>query len=333
MKTLRLYAPGDLRLQDEPLPDPAVGEALLKVTAVGLCGSDLHWFREGGIGDARLSKPLILGHELAAIHQQTGQLVAVDPAIPCGQCEFCLDGNPNLCLSGRFAGHAEVDGALREYLAWPEHNLFPLPAYLDAAGGAMLEPLGVAIHSVDLAHLRPGMHVGVFGCGPIGLLVLQLAQRSGATRVIATDRLPHRVEAARSLGASQSFQVDSAGKLPDLPQVIGQRGLDAVFEVAGEDAALESAMLAVKPGGVLVLVGIPAEDRSSFCASLARRKGLTIKLCRRMKRTYPRAIDLVSRNLVDVNSLVTHHFPLNQAAEAFSVADRRDGLKVVIDLT
>jgi L-iditol 2-dehydrogenase len=331
MKVLRLHAQGDLRLHDEPLPNPSTGEALLQVQAVGICGSDLHWFRESGIGDARLVKPLVLGHEIAALDQKTGQLVAVDPAIPCGHCEFCLEGNPNLCLTTRFAGHAEVDGGFRQSFAWPERNLFPLPGTMDAVAGAMLEPLGVALHAVDLAHLRPGLHIGVFGCGPIGLLVIQLALRAGATRIVALDRLHHRVETARALGAQQAVQVNQAGCFSDLPALVGSRGLDAVFEVAGDDPAVESAMAAAKPGGVVVLVGIPSQDRTSFCASAARRKGLTIKLCRRMKNTYPRGIDMVSRGIVEVSSLVTHRFPLDRAPEAFSVADRREGLKVIIE--
>ena len=331
MKVLRLHAPGDLRLHDEPPPTPAVGEALLHVKAVGICGSDLHWFRELGIGDARLVKPLVLGHEIAALDQRTGQLVAVDPAIPCGQCEFCLDGNPNLCLDARFAGHAEVDGGFGNTFPGRNAICYSLPEQLDAAAGVMLEPLGVALHAVDLAHLRPGMHIGVFGCGPIGLLVIQLARRAGATRIVATDRLLHRVEAARSLGAQPAIQVDATGCVPDLQALVGRRGLDVVFEVAGENPAVESAIAAVKPGGVVVLVGIPSQDRTSFCASTARRKGLTIKLCRRMKNTYPWAIDLVSSGIVDVSSLVTHRFPLDRACEAFSVADRREGLKVIIE--
>jgi len=331
MKVLRLHASGDLRLHDEPLPVPAGGEALLRVKAVGICGSDLHWFRESGIGDARLVRPLVLGHEFTALDEQTGRLAAVDPAIPCGQCEFCLEGNPNLCLAVRFAGHADVDGAMRQYLSWPERNLFPLPENLDAPAGVMLEPLGVALHAVDLAHLRPGMHIGVFGCGPIGLLVIQLARLAGATRIVATDRLLRRVEAARSLGAQTAVQVGDDGCLPDLPALVGLRGLDVVFEVAGENQAVECAMAAAKPGGVVIPIGIPSQDRTSFSASTARRKGLTIKLCRRMKKTYPRAIDLVAHGKVDVSSLVTHRFPLDQALEAFAVADRREGLKVIIE--
>jgi L-iditol 2-dehydrogenase len=331
MKVLRLHGSGDLRLHEESPPVSAAGEAWLNVKAVGICGSDLHWFRESGIGDARLVKPLVLGHEIAALDQRTGQLVAVDPALPCGICEFCLEGNPNLCLTTRFAGHAEVDGGFRQSFSWPERNLYPLPERLDTATGAMLEPLGVAMHAVDLAHLRPGMQIGVFGCGPIGLLIVQLVRRTGATRIIATDRMLHRVEAARALGAKLALQVDDNGCLPDLPALVGSRGLDVLFEVAGENQAVEDALAAAKPGGVVVLVGIPSQDRISFSASTARRKGLTIKLCRRMKNTYPRAIDLVSRGIVEVSSLVSHRFPLERALEAFSIADRREGLKVIIE--
>jgi L-iditol 2-dehydrogenase len=331
MKVLRLHAPSDLRLHDEPSPASTMGEAVLRVQAVGICGSDLHWFRESSIGDAQLVQPLVLGHEIAAVDERTGRLVAVDPSIPCGHCEFCLEGNPNLCLAVRFAGHAEVDGGLREFFSWPERNLYPLPDELGAAAGAMLEPLGVALHAVDLGHLRPGMHIGVFGCGPIGLLIVQLARLSGAAEIIATDRQAHRVEAARQVGSHHTIQVDETGFLPDLQALDGARGLDVVFEVAGENQAVESAVKAAKPGGVVILVGIPSQDTTSFSASTARRKGLTIKLCRRMKNTYPRAIDLVARGQVEVNSLVTHRFRLDQALEAFAVADRREGLKIIIE--
>jgi L-iditol 2-dehydrogenase len=211
MKVLRLHGIRDLRISDEPIPVSGNNEKLLQVKAAGICGSDLHWFKEGGIGDARLSRPLVLGHEFAGL-TETGELVAVDPAISCGACEFCLRGDTNLCPEVRFAGHGETDGGLREYLCWDSSRLFPLPVNLTAADGVMLEPLGVAIHAVDLAHMRAGMTVGLFGCGPIGLLILQLARLAGAEQVIATDILSHRVQAARDFGASQAFLV--AGRWP-----------------------------------------------------------------------------------------------------------------------
>ena len=213
MKVLRLHAPGDLRLGSETAPSAAAGEAILRVAAVGICGSDLHWLNAAGIGDARLSRPLVLGHEFAAVVEHPGspldgRRVAVDPAISCRTCEYCLEGNPNLCENLRFAGHGADDGALRECLAWPERCLYPLPEAISDEEGALLEPLGVALHAADLGQLRSGMSIGVFGCGPIGLLILQLAKLSGAAHIVATDKLPHRVEAAKRYGASQAISVE-----------------------------------------------------------------------------------------------------------------------------
>ena len=320
MKTVRLHGPSDLRQHEEPPPKPGPGEVLVHVTAVGICGSDLHWFGEACIGDAKLSQPLILGHEFAGVIAEgprKGERVVVDPAVPCKVCEFCLQGNPNLCEHIRFAGHGMEDGALREYIAWPEECLFHLPDLLSFSDGVMLEPLGVAIHAVDLAHLRAGMSVGVFGCGPIGQLVIQMARLGGAMDAFVTEPLRHRLELAISMGARVWT--------PD-------QKVDVAFEVAGENDAVETAFSAVRPGGRVVLAGIPADDRTSFSASVARRKGLTVKLVRRMKFTYPRAIRLVESGRVDVRSLVTQHFPLKNALEAFSVAQRRDGLKIIIDV-
>jgi L-iditol 2-dehydrogenase len=332
MITLRLHATGDLRLHDEPVPAPAEGEALLRVSAVGVCGSDLHWFSKSGIGDARLEQPLVLGHEFAAVRVSDGQRVAVDPAIPCGECELCQDGHPNLCPQIRFAGHGRLDGAMREQMTWPASLLHPLPDKLSDADGAMLEPLGVALHAVDLGHLRLGMRVGVFGCGPIGLLIAQLARLSGATQIIATDILPHRLEAARACGATHALQADNGLEASEVWEITARRGVDVAFEVAGENTAVETAIYAARPGGEVVLVGIPADDRTSFSAATARRKGLTLRLCRRMKHTYPRAIALVEQGRVDVRSLVTHRFALEQAQQAFEVARRRDGLKVILEI-
>jgi L-iditol 2-dehydrogenase len=331
MKVLRLHAPGDLRLHDEPLPISGLGETLVRIKAVGICGSDLHWFREGSIGDARLDKPLVLGHEFSGV-TDAGQHVAIDPAIPCDDCEWCKKGHPNLCINLKFAGHGAQDGALREFMCWPQQCLHHLPDSISAADGAMLEPLGVAIHAVDLGNLKAGMRVGVFGCGPIGLLIVQLAKLSGAAQIIATDKLVHRVEAARRFGASQAFCVEDKRGPGEIQAALQARGVDIAFEAAGTQAAVDDAFAAVLPGGKVILAGIPDDDKTSFSASTARRKGVTIKLVRRMKHTYPRAIDLVTRGLIDVRSLVTHRFSLEQAAEAFAVAGRREGLKIIIEI-
>jgi len=333
MKVIRLHDPNILRLHDEPVPVPGAGETLVRVKAVGICGSDLHWFGEAGIGDARLEKPLVLGHEFAGViadGPRKGERVAVDPAVPCNVCEFCLQGNPNLCEHLRFAGHGSEDGALREFITWPTACLHSLPDSLSDVDGVMLEPLGVAIHTVDLGKLRVGMSVGVFGCGPIGLLIMQLARLSGAQTLIASDKLSHRLEAASALGATETVLAGSRSELREVAAATNGHGVDVAFEVAGENEAVETAVAAVKPGGRVLLAGIPADDRTSFPASVARRKGLTIKLVRRMKFSYPRAIQLVESGQVDVRSLVTHTFPLEQAQQAFTIAQRREGLKVII---
>jgi L-iditol 2-dehydrogenase len=176
------------------------------------------------------------------------------------------------------------------------------------------------------------MTVGVLGCGPIGLLTLQVARAAGATHLVATDlpSVPHRLDAARSLGA-QVFAADPRqAEVSEILAMTSHQGVDVAFEAAGDNAAVEAAIAAVKPGGKVILVGIPPEDRTTFTASTARRKGLTIKLVRRMKHTYPRAIRLVESRQVDVRSLVTSRFPLEKAADAFAVAQRRGGIKVVI---
>lgn len=331
MKAIRLHASGDMRLHEEEPPVPAPGEEMLSVTAVGICGSDLLWYQQGGIGDARLTTPLVPGHEFAAV-TQTGRRVAVDPAVNCGQCAHCREGNPNFCETLVFAGYGRQDGALREQMPWPARCCFPIPESLSDADGAMLEPLGVALHAVDLAHLQHEHRVAILGCGPIGLLILQLVRLFGVRHILAADILPHRVEAARRFGATDARLVHAEAVLSSGAAKDGLPEMDVVFEVAGPNNAVESAVGIVRSGGRIVLAGIPADDRTSFNASQARRKGVTMVLVRRMKYTYPRAIQLVENRLVDVSSLVTHRFPLERAGEAFAAALRREGIKVMIEV-
>ena len=332
MKALRLHGVGDLRLADEPAPVPGPGEELVGVTAVGICGSDLHWYDESRIGEAVLTQPLVLGHEAAGrivAGPRAGARVALDPQVPCGACETCGAGRGHLCPQVRFLGHSVTDGALRELVAWPAANLVPLPDTIDDVAGAMLEPLGVAIHALGLARVRPGDAVAILGCGPIGLLLIQLARAAGATTILASDRLPHRVEAARRLGAVATL-VDDGAERAILLDATGGRGVDAAIEIAGEDDAIEAAIALARPAGTVVVAGIPAGDHSTVTASIARRKGLDLRFSRRMNRVYPRAIALVEAGLVDVSSLVSHRFAIDDFDPAFRTAVRRDGLKVVI---
>jgi L-iditol 2-dehydrogenase len=331
VKVARLHGAHDVRIHDEARPAPAAGEVLVKVEAVGICGSDLHWYEDGGIGGTTISRPLVPGHEFAG-RTEDGTLVAVDPAVSCGHCLLCHEGHPNLCPSVRFAGYGADDGALREWMSWPPVALVPLPKGLSATDGAMLEPLGVALHAVDLAHVQTGSTVGVLGCGPIGLFVLQVAKLAGAARLVATDLAsrPHRLEAARALGA-EVFAADEGREARAIVSAVGGLGVDTAIEAAGTAAAVDAAIDAARPGARVVLVGISSAERTSFRASPARRKGLTIALARRMKHVYPRAIALTLAGRVDLRSMVTHRFPLAEAGGAFALAARREGLKVVVE--
>jgi L-iditol 2-dehydrogenase len=330
VRTARLHAVGDLRVADEPVPDAAPGMSLVQVTAVGICGSDLHWWDEGAIGDAKLTHPLVLGHEGAGVIAEgprAGQRVAIDPAIPCQTCRACRDGYRNLCYRLKFSGHGDTDGMMREFMAWPTTALHPLPDRVSDADGAMLEPLGVAIHSVDLGHLPFGGTASVIGCGPIGLLLIEVLKVAGASSVLAVEPLAHRREAAERLGADE---VADPAAFDDALRG-GVVGVDVAFEAAGNNEGVELAMASVRPGGRVVLVGIPGDDVITFGASLARRKGLTIAMVRRMNEVYPRAISLAERGVVDLGSVVTSRTGLGEIPAAFGEAARRTGLKAIIE--
>jgi len=334
MRVVRLYGPHDLRVVDEPLPEPQPGAALVRVEAVTVCRSDIHWYQSGRIGDTVSDKPLVLGHEFAGrvvaapegqSRVRAGDLVAIEPAISCGRCRYCEQGSPNLCENLLFAGTPPQDGGLLEYVAYRPEFLFPLPPRLTAEEGAMLEPLGVALYSWDMGAVRVGETVAVVGCGPIGLLIVQLARLAGAACVLAVEPLPYRRALAAKLGAIPLDPSD------DLERVAADYthgyGVDVAYEAAGTPEAPEEGARMLARGGTLVLTGIPAEDRLSIQHHLVRRKEITIRLVRRMKLTYPRAITLVERGMIDVASLVTHRFDLDGTDAAFRmVEDYADGV-------
>lgn len=330
MRCATIHAPGDVRVGEMPEAVAGPGESLVRITSVGLCGSDLHWFAEGAIGDARLSRPLVLGHELAGVAVSgplQGSSVGLDPALPCGHCRECEAGLEHLCPRMSFAGHGLTDGGLREFVAWPDRRIHRLPDGYDPARGSLLEPLGVAVHAADLAHLRHGWKVAVAGCGPIGLMLIQLAVRSGC-EVVAVEPLAHRRDAAVRAGASVAVAPGAVVLGADLDSTC-----DVAFEVSGADDGLERAGRLVRPGARIVLVGIPDQDATTFSASLMRRKGLTLACVRRMTGSaYARAIALGTRGVVDLSWLISHRFPLADAATAFRIASRREGLKVVVAL-
>lgn len=352
MKVARLYGPKDIRIDDQPEPPPlAKGEVLLRITAVGLCGSDLHTYEDGHIGDTYVESPLILGHEFAGeiltlgessvdgnfqpLHE--GQRVAVDPTTPCYHCELCETGHPNLCPNHTFMGLFPYDGALQEKMIVPARNCFPIPDSLSDAAGALLETLGVAVHAVDLGKLQVAKSVAILGCGPIGLLILRLAALAGAAPIYAFDCFPWRVEKARAWGATAAWTVDEGDPVALVREHTGGRGTDVVFEAAWADHSIQQAAEMARYGGRLVLVGIPGDDNLRLKHSTVRRKGLTIMVCRRMKHTYPRAIRLatIGKDILDLDELVSHRFPLEETSLAFqtNAAYQPGSHKVLIDLT
>lgn len=332
MRAARLHAPRDLRVADEPDPEPREGEVLVDVTAVGICGSDLHWFHQTSIGGARLAHPLVLGHEGAGViasGPRAGTRVAIDPNLPCGRCATCARGLGHLCPDVRFLGHSDTDGLLRDRIAWPLSRLVALPDAIDDEAGAMLEPLGVALHALRLARVAPGESVGIFGAGPIGLLLIQLAFAAGARAVVATDVLPHRVEAARAAGAIAATVTDGSERA-QLLEALDGRLLDAAIEIAGEDDAIATAVALTRPAGTVVVAGIPARDDSMVPSATARRRGLDLRFSRRMNRVHEAAIALVLAGRVDPRAVVSQRFALGDAAAAFETASRREGLKVIV---
>lgn len=343
MKAMCLYAPRDMRLEDVPVPAPGPGEVLVRIRAVGVCGSDVHYYVDGCIGTSKAPPSFVLGHEGAGEivtlgagveGPPVGTRVALDPAIPCGHCEICLEGNPNCCPAVRFPSTPPVPGMLSEWFVHPAHLCIPLPDALDFADGAMLEPLGVGVHAMTLAKVRPGDTIAVLGGGPIGLLVLQLALCSGAQAVYLSEPIPERRALAEELGATAVCDPGAGDPVAWLLEQTGGRGVDVAIEAAWGGKVVGQAVRMARYAGKVVLVGIPRDDSVTFPASTSRRKGLTILMSRRMKHVYPRAIALVERGLVDVRALITHRFPLEQAAEGFElVASLQDGVvKAMIEV-
>jgi L-iditol 2-dehydrogenase len=349
MIAVRLHGPRDLRIEQMAHPgQPGPGEVLLQVTNVGICGSDLHSYLDGRIGDTLIQQPLVLGHEFGGLVQVTGPdaedgffqplyagtRVAVDPAQPCGRCELCEQGHPNLCRRLHFCGSFPDDGSLREWMIVPARTCFPLPDSIDDAGAALLEPLGIAIHAIDLARIQVANSAAILGVGCIGLYLLQLARLSGADPIFVVDQFDWRLAVAERYGGIP-INFRQADAVRTVMQATGGRGVDVAIEAAWADQSVQWAAEMARLGGRLVLVGIPGSDKVELKHSTIRRKGLTMRAARRMQHTYPRAIHLAQSGMVDLNGVVSHHFPLEQTPEAFAMnADYRDQVvKVIIDLS
>lgn len=334
-KAVFLHGREDARVAPFNLRQGAPGELLLDVAAVGLCGSDMHYFKDGGIGAAVITSPFVPGHEFggflceadAELGLEAGALVAVDPNKACGHCAWCHEGHFNLCPNVEFIGAPPFDGAMTQRIWVTRSQVVPLPADFDALHAVMLEPLGVAIHAVDLA--KPGLleRVALLGGGPIGLLILQVLKVAGAGEVFLVDPLQHRREAASRMGADRVF-----ARLDELVQATRGEGCPLVLEATNSPDGFRDAVRAARIGGRIVLVGIPDGDTYTMPAAEARRRGLKIKFARRMGEVYPRAIALVAAGKVDVASVVSHRVGLDETPGVFrALADNAPGyIKVLI---
>jgi L-iditol 2-dehydrogenase len=348
MRAARLYGPHDVRLIEVNSPGPpADDEVVIEINAVGVCGSDLHTY-EGHIGQFEDENGFTLGHEFGGTVVQVGAnardgegkpltvgtRVAVDPATSCWTCEFCEKGHPNLCENLEFYGLYPYHGSLTDQMVIKGRNCFPIPDSLSNAAAALLETLGVAIHAADLGKIRLMNDVSVFGCGPVGLLIVRMAVLAGARHVYVFDKFPWRIEKACDWGATRGWTLDDGDPGELIAEATDGRGVDVAFEAAWADESVDQATDSLRLGGRLVLVGIPGDDTLTLTHSVARRKGLTMMMVRRMKHTYPRAIDLVTSGRVDLDDLVSHRFGLEGTPEAFKLnIGYEPGLhKVVIDV-
>lgn len=342
MNAVKWFGPRDVRVveTDKPAPDPH--EVLVRIESTGLCGSDLHFFEEGRIGKTVITEPLVLGHEYAGVVEEAGaeapsdlvgKRVAVEPGIPCLACEWCRTGHYNVCPDMQFPGGPPYDGALQEYVTVHGAFCFPAPASMTAAEAAMMEPLAVAVHTVELGHVRPGYTAAILGLGPIGLLTTQVAKLSGVQKLFGTDLHDYRVEAGRRYGVDMAFNAETHDTVETILEATNGRGVDVVFDCARSADTPGLACQVARPGGRCVLTGISGGNSGTFPVDVARRKELTVQWCRRFLFNYPAALALAESGRVDVTSLITHSFPLERCQEAFDlVCDMEDRvLKVSID--
>jgi L-iditol 2-dehydrogenase len=330
MKAAVLAGPRKIEVREVPLPSlHRETDVLIRVAATGICGSDIHYFSEGKIGDQVVEYPFVAGHECAGIVERVGRRVArlkpgdrvvIDPAVVCGTCDQCLSGRPNTCRNLLFLGApGELQGGLSEFIVMPQANCHPLAGSISWAEGVLVEPLSIGIYSLKLMEDGRENRVAVLGSGPIGLSVLLAAAASGVRTAYATDKIEARVNAARTAGAGWSGNPERT----DIVAEIREREpglLDAVFECCGDQAALDQAVALLKPGGRLMILGIPRSDRVSFDIHRLRRREISVVNVRRQRHCFPEAIRLIEQKRADVRFMATHEFSLEDAAKGFDLA-------------
>jgi L-iditol 2-dehydrogenase len=315
----------------------------IRMAVVGVCGSDIHYYTTGRIGSQVVQFPYAVGHEGAGVVVEVGEdvtrvkpgdRIAVDPAVSCHACDQCLSGRSHTCRSLKFLGcPGQLPGCLTEYLVMPEASCYPLPEGMSFTRAALSEPLAIGVYAVSLAGDLQGKKIGILGSGPIGLCVLAAAREAGVAAAYMTDKIDARLDAACRAGAAWAgnpVTQDVERAIADIEPL----GLDVVFECCGQQEALDQGVRMLRPGGKLMIVGIPEVDRISFSIDLLRRKEICIQNVRRQEGCVQRTLDGLASGSLNVDALVTHRFPLERAGEAFDlVAAYGDGvIKAMIDI-
>src|SRR4051794_4481469 len=339
MRAAVLHAAKDLRIEEVAAPPLGSRDVEVRIEAGGICGSDLHYYFDGGFGTVRLKEPMILGHEIAGTVARigaevagvkAGQRVAVNPSRPCGQCGYCQEGKQQHCLDMRFYGSAmrfpHVQGGFRELLVCDATQAVAVPAAMSAAQAAFAEPFAVCLHAVNRAGPLLGKRVLVTGAGPIGALTVIAARRAGALEIVATDVADAPLAAARTVGADATINVTEKDALARYQADNGY--FDVMFEASGKPQALAGGLGVVRPGGIVVQIGI-AGGEMSVPMNVVVAKEIDLRGTFRFHSEFVLAVALIGGGLVDVMPLLTATVPLAEANEAFALAaDRRKAMKV-----
>lgn len=340
MQVAELDAPHRFRLVDQPIDDPGPGEVQVRVAAVGVCGSDLHYFSEGSIGDTPCVYPMVLGHEPTGTVISTGPGVsgwapgdraALEPAVYCYHCEFCATGHHNVCSNIRFLSMPQDPGFLRERVNLPAANVLPLPPEVGLDEGTLFEPLAVTLHSMKFAALQPGERVLVLGAGPIGLLTIALLRLSGAGRIWAVDPVAARRELACRLGADAALDPTSVDPVHELLTETRGRGVDVAIDCAARGESINQAIGAARNAGRVVVTGIPSAARVELDFHVMRRKELALLNVRRSNHESETALELLRDCPQRFTPMLTHSFPLDAVDRGFSLLEQyADGVGKVL---
>jgi len=342
MKAARLIRPGTIELQEIPEPEIKLEhDVLLKIETAGICGSDIHYYKKGRIGDQIIDYPFTIGHECTATvvktgkkvrHVTTGNRVAIDPAVSCGFCDQCRIGRPHTCRQLKFLGcPGQMEGCLTEYIVMPEENCYPLPQNMPHARGVLAEPLSISLYAFRLMKPKPSDTVAILGSGPIGLCTTMAAKQAGINKIFMTDKIESRLQAASKAGAAWTGNPDKDDIVEAIKNVHSQE-LDAVFECCGDQSALDQAVSLLKPGGHLLIMGIPEKNRISFDVHQLRRKEIKITNVRRQNGCTAEAVSFLDEAGKGVDFILTHFFELQDSGTAFNLlSDYKDGvIKAVV---